>query len=222
MSTTYRITSTILDPRDSLTINIFGANETYIPIYSTANKVIRGLNIYVGTQKDINVLSVSCLDGTHFRVVRTEPAAMPFRLSPGGHFVVWLEFDAGLGGIYEDQLVITTEDAITTLNIPIQGVRATTASVNNQADENVVLHISENPSSDNCTLTLSGGRIQEAAIYDMLGKVVARLTNTNNWTWDLRGASGERVADGTYFVRAQGIIDDGRVFVKTEKMIIQQ
>lgn len=218
----YDITSTIIDPRDSFTINIFGANEIYIPIYSTANKVTRGINVYVGAQKDINVLSVSCLDGTHFRVVSTDPATMPFRLSPGGHFVVWLEFDAGLGGIYDDQLVIVTEDAIQSINIPIQGVRASTASVKNSADENIQINIAPNPSSAGVHISVSGATVRQSAIYDVLGNVVANSSNMNDWMWDANTTSGERAADGAYFIRTEGTTSDGNPFIKTEKLILRK
>jgi hypothetical protein len=220
-SASYSITSMILDPRDSFSISIFGPNEVYIPIYSTANKVIRGINVFVGAQKDIRVMSVSCLDGTHFRVVSTEPAAMPFPISPGNYFIVWLEFDAGVGGIYDDQLVIVTEDVIQTFAIPIQGVRASTASVKNSADENIQLSIAPNPSSAGVHIAVSGATVRQTVIYDVLGTAVASSSNTNEWIWDAT-TNGGRAADGTYFVRTEGVTADGKPFIKTEKLFLRK
>ncbi len=217
----YSVRGYIHSPYDSTIIRIFGSGEQNIPIYSTQNKIVRKIDVYSQAQKDIRVMSISCFDGTHFRVTQTNPATLPFVVEPGGHFVVWLEFDAGLGGIYDDQLVIVTEDAIQTFSVPIQGVRASTTSVKNSADENIQLSIAPNPSSAGVHISVSGATVRQTAIYNVLGTIVAGTSNMNEWTWDAT-ANGERAADGTYFVRTEGVTADGTPFIKTEKLFLRK
>lgn len=207
---------------DSEYYPLFGDLKETLPIKSERDKITKEFIFYNNNATAVKVLSVSVTDGTHFRIVSTDPSSLPVIIGPGGQLKVFVEFDAGKGGIYNDELVIVTDNALTSLTFQMQGIRAVTASVNEVSIKAPELSILPNPATSSVRIIATNAIIRETAIYDMLGNVVARVINTNNWIWDLRSSSGERVADGTYFVRTEGITGNGSVFVKTEKMIVRK
>lgn len=207
---------------DSEYYPLFGDLKETLPIKSEQNTITKEFIFYNNHATSIKVLSVSLTDGTHFHIVSTDPSTLPATLGQGGQLKVMVEFDAGSGGIYNDQLVIVTENALTTLTFDMQGIRAATSSVSEVSITAPELSVLPNPAASSVRIMTTNATVRETAIYDMLGNVVARMMNTNNWTWDLRSTSGERVADGTYFIRTEGVTASGSAFVKTEKMIVRK
>jgi hypothetical protein len=217
----YGVIGLIRFESDSEYYPLFGDLKETLPIKSGQDKITKEFIFYNNNATAVKVLSVSVTDGTHFRIMSTDPSALPVTIAPGGQLAVMVEFDAGSGGIYNDELVIVTDNALTSLTFQMQGIRATTASVSGVSIGAPELSILPNPTASSVRIATTNAVIRETAIYDILGNVVARAANTNNWTWDLRSSSGERVADGAYFVRTEGM-HNGSVFVKTEKMIVRK
>jgi hypothetical protein len=218
----YMVVSTTLDPNDTDMIALFPSQKQSLPIKSGTDKITKTFTFWNNSGAAVKVMSASITDGTHFRIVSTDPASLPATIQAGGRFSIDVEFDAGGGGFYSDELIIVTDHALVSQSFHLQAIRTGTADVRQDGQAEPALMISPNPSHGDVAITVTNATVRSLSIYDELGNLVAENTNAAEWVWGATNATGIAVGDGTYFIRAEGIGQDGKRFVSTQKLLLRK
>jgi hypothetical protein len=218
----YMVVSTTLDPNDTDMIDLFPSQKQSLPIKSSTDKITKRFVFWNNSFVAVKVVSASITDGTHFRIVSTDPSSLPTVIQEGGRFSIDVEFDAGGGGFYSDELIIVTDHALVSQSFHLQAVRTGTADVKESGQAEAALTITPNPSQGDVNITVSNALIRQIAVYDVLGNVVAERTNTATWLWNGESNNGTASAAGTYFIRAEGVTTGGKTFVSTQKLLLRK
>jgi hypothetical protein len=216
------VVSTTLDPNDTDMIALFPSQKQSLPIKSGTDKITKTFTFWNNSGAAVKVMSASITDGTHFRIVSTDPASLPATIQAGGRFSIDVEFDAGGGGFYSDELIIVTDHALVSQSFHLQAIRTGTADVRQDGQAEPALMFSPNPSHGDVAITVTNATVRSLSIYDELGNLVAENTNAAEWVWGATNATGIAVGDGTYFIRAEGIGQDGKRFVSTQKLLLRK
>jgi hypothetical protein len=218
----YMVVSTTLDPNDTDMIDLFPSQKQSLPIKSSTDKITKRFVFWNNSFVAVKVVSASITDGTHFRIVSTDPSSLPTVIQEGGRFSIDVEFDAGGGGFYSDELIIVTDHALVSQSFHLQAVRTGTADVKESGQAEAALTITPNPSQGDVNITVSNALIRQIAVYDVLGNVVAERANTATWLWNGESNNGTASAAGTYFIRAEGVTTGGKTFVSTQKLLLRK
>ena len=212
----YALAGSTLDPNDTSTVSLFPSQTTSLPMASQTDKITKKFFFRNNASSATKVVSVTMKDGSHFRIVSTNPTA-PATLQASGSMEVDIEFDAGANGFYTDDLIIVTDHALTSQTFRMQAIRTNgTSGVNEIAAANPQFVISPNPAHNEVTIHSQNINVRTIGIYDVLGNLISDVKNASEWKWNIPSL----VTDGTYFVRMEGTLPGGKGYVTTQKVLI--
>ncbi len=137
-------------------------------------------------------------------------------LQPNGSFIAclaWLNYTGGADN--GEFIVMPMEDGTSSRNVPI--IHPFLSVPSNYVDEPAIW-IHPNPASNSITVELPNARSISVEILDVLGKqrFQKNLTNLHELVIPITTLNF-----GTYFVRVQGVDENGKTFVSSQKLSIQ-
>jgi hypothetical protein len=192
-------------------IRIFGDSTNTLNFSGDSSFALQVFHFINDLSDSINIAWVGLKHGIHFQIYDIAPHAPQLLLAPTDWMDVTLQF-ISTPGTYDDTLMIVAENALIALNFPIHAVIAG-SSVGAPIASSPTLLISPNPASVPVRITLDHARSASIEVLDVMGKLVARVTEG---TWE-----HSNVTSGTYFVRATGIGEDGKPFVTTSRIVLE-
>ncbi len=197
-----------LFPNQTQTLAMLGGTQTITRTFYFTNNS--------GTK--VKVDAVTLANTSSFSIVNLSPGATPFTLNNGDKMSVTISLNTTSDQVYYDELIITTEQGVQSLHVPIQGLRSASASVPiAQISSDVSLRVVPNPAMNDVTVSANGINVN-VGIFDLLGNSMASASvPSGSWRWD-GTANGARVPSGNYVVRVSGIGIDGKAFVNSKML----
>ena len=204
----------------SSNLELFPVQTELLPITSNKQTTTLKFRFSNNMGQAVKIVSVTVKDGTHFTISQINPSDPPFTLQANGVMEVLITFDANLNGFYTDDLIIVTDKGLLSQTFSLQGLRTGALGVAANADQALDITLSPNPARSIVTIGTTGIRSGNFELLDMLGtRIAERLGGTQCW-WNISALAQKGLSDGSYFVRASGIANDGKPFVITKRLII--
>jgi len=175
----------------------------------------------------VKVEGISLTNTTYFSISLVSPdSTVPFYLSADGSLYLKLTLTDTSAGTYTDTLLITTENGLTSLSVPITAdVSGITAGVApTAAMQHFAIGVNPNPSRGGA-ITVSLGEMRHATVevLDILGRVVWQVRDiSNKYTWNGSTLSGGVAGAGAYIVRATGVVSSGASVTASTRFAIQK
>jgi hypothetical protein len=166
---------------------------------------------------NLKITAVTLKNAKSFAITNIMPSnTLPFILTPGQAMSVTVAMTTTTNGVYYDEVTITAENAFISMDFQLQGLRKNgiVASVSGSSSEEHV-SIYPNPSHGEITVALPGIHNAEIEVFDILGRVVAKETASEKWTWN-----SNKVA-GTFMLHVRGVNAAGESFQTYDRFIIQ-
>jgi hypothetical protein len=168
---------------------------------------------------NLKITGVSLKYGKSFAITDIKPTTtLPFTLAPGESMSVDLTLTSTANGVYYDEVIITAEAGIISMDFQLQGLRknGTPAKVNDTKSTNEHIALYPNPSTGRIMLALPDKHTTNIRVYDVLGTLIAATSATSSWTWD------SHLPAGAYLLEAEGITDDEKPFTDTRRFVIEK
>ncbi|MDP4198179.1 MAG: T9SS type A sorting domain-containing protein [Bacteroidota bacterium] len=163
------------------------------------------------------VHSIVLTNTSHFYIAQTLPAT-PDTVTPGKKISVIVHFYGDSSGTtFRDTIVVDIDHALTSFYVYVKGQSPVirTSGVATSTSAWAELRIYPNPTRGTTSLDLAGVSTATYEVLDMLGTVIATYHGAGPWQWN-----PENVADGTYYVRADGRDATGHEFITTRRIIL--
>lgn len=205
---------------DSVVRPLFPTEPRIVAIESFGTQPTKTFYFYNNLGIDVTVNSVSLKDGQYFAVQSTNPAT-PFLLHPNSQMSVTIVYTATDKAVHHDTLLFTTTHSIVQSGgFELQGVQAATSGVKAEIPSGVSITLAPNPMTSSITATIGGVTSATVEVYDILGTLLTSAPVMNIWRWNATSSTGEHVSNGSYFVRINGVSNDGIPFVTTKRIIV--
>jgi hypothetical protein len=205
----------VKDPEDTTSLTLFPSQDQTLPIVGKQQSVTKTFTFINDRTDSIKVTSVSITGGLHFHIVSVTPS-VPVTLAHNAVVAVEIEFDADTNGLYRDELVITTDHALTSYHYTLEGMRENGILSVASTSEPVRFDIAPNPSQGNAVVTTSGIYAGSIALYDIMGHEL--FVETRNTSLRL---SERHLVPGTYIVRVSGHNSRGQSVTMSKKITIE-
>lgn len=167
---------------------------------------------------NLKITAVSLLNGKSFAITDIQPTStLPFTLTPGQSMSVTIAMTTVSNGVYYDEVIITAEQALISMNFQLQGLRKNVPlGVNNTSATASHATLYPNPTTGSIMITMPGIRNAKIEILDILGNVITTTTASETWNYNCTEPAG------TYFVHIIGTETSGKAFQSYDRFIIQK
>jgi hypothetical protein len=166
---------------------------------------------------NLKITDVSLKNGKSFAITNIQPTnTFPFVLTPGQSMSVTISMTTVTNGVYYDEVIITAENAIISINFALQGLHkdGVQADVHKlAADQHIALY--PNPSHGMITVTIPDMKNATVEVLDLLGRVVIREKANDSWIWR------SNAAPGTYILHVTGTDQSGNSVQSYDRFIIE-
>jgi hypothetical protein len=120
-------------------------------------------------------------------------------------------------GVYYDEVIITAENAIISMDFQLQGLRKNgVLGVGNTVTLPQLGMIYPNPSHGSISIDIPGIHNAKIQVLDLLGRVVTSATASDKWMWDAN------VPAGTYTLHLSGTDESGKTLQSYDRFIIEK
>jgi hypothetical protein len=211
--------------RSSTTVIPLYPNQTAsLPMASEKDTMTKRFRFQNNLTVPVTILSAEVSDSGHFTITSTDPAGLPVVIEPNEMFTVDVLFAASDTGYYSDDLVIVTDHAFTSQVFHLKALRVSQLPVAVTQPKVVTgfLHITPNPALNGSVQLSAPFGTKKITIYNALGDLIAQTENTPEWNWAALSNSGTPVSSGVYFVRAEGLSNNGKPFVISKRLVIEK
>ncbi|MDP4221513.1 MAG: T9SS type A sorting domain-containing protein, partial [Bacteroidota bacterium] len=208
-----------IPPTDPNTPTDLNAGTTDVLAMISDNTVTtQTFNFKNSGSTNLKITGVSLKNGKSFAITDIQPSnTLPFTLTPGQSMSVTLTMTTVTNGVYYDEVIITAEAGIISMNFELQGLRTNgTAGVNTNATGLQNVSIYPNPSHGDVSVAMPGIRNARIEVLDVLGKVIASTTASDLWNWKSTAPAG------TYVVHVSGTDASGKAFQSYDRFIIEK
>jgi hypothetical protein len=167
---------------------------------------------------NLKITGVDLLNKKSFAITDIQPSnTLPFILTPGQSMSVTISMTTTNNGVYYDEVIITAEQGIISMDFQLQGLRKDgTLGVANTSMQLQHSTIYPNPSHGGITVDISGIHNAKIEVLDLLGRVVTSATASDKWIWDAN------VPAGTYTVHLSGTDQSGKTFQSYDRFIVEK
>ena len=167
---------------------------------------------------NLKITGVSLLNNVSFAITNIAPSnTLPFTLTPGQSMAVTIAMTTVNNGVYYDEVIITAEQGIISMDFPLQGLRKNgVLGVNNTpvAGQHITLY--PNPTHGYITVAIPGIRNAKIEVLDVLGKIITSASASEVWNWNSTAPAG------TYVVHVSGTDASGKSFQSYDRFIIER
>ena len=165
---------------------------------------------------NLKITAVDLKNKKSFAITDIQPSnTLPFTLTPGQSMSVTVAMTTVTNGVYYDEVIITAENAIISMDFPLQGLRKNgLAGVNNTSTASQSILLYPNPSQGTITVSIPGIHNAKIQVLDLLGRVITSAVASQRWTWNSTEPAG------TYILHLAGSDDTGKTFQSYDRFII--
>ncbi len=167
---------------------------------------------------NLKITAVSLKNGKSFAITDIQPTStLPFTLTPGQSMSVTIAMTTVSNGVYYDEVTITAEQALISMNFQLQGLRKNVPlGVHNTSAITSHATLYPNPTTGSITIAMPGIRNAKIEVLDILGNVITTTTASELWNYDCTEPAG------TYFVHISGTEASGKPFQSYDRFIVQK
>lgn len=165
---------------------------------------------------DLKITGVALKNGKSFGITDIQPTTtLPFTLASGASMSVTIAMTTVSNGVYYDEVIITAENAIISMEFPLQGLRKNgiqSGVASGKTEQH--LGIYPNPSRGDITVDLPGLHNAKIEVLDLLGRVLTRATASDKWIWNSNAPAG------TYIIHISGADASSKSFQSYDRFIV--
>jgi hypothetical protein len=219
----YALYSSTISADDSSVIPLYPNQTASLPMASTADTLTKRFTFINNLAVPVKVMSVAVTDAGHFTITSTSPSPLPVELASNDLLTIDVLFDAGANGYYTDDLVIVTEHSLTSQTFHLKALRTNglPEAVGRAPEVQPFLSIFPNPSTGGVVTCSASAGTKKIAIFDALGNLVSQKDHLAQWEWMALNSDNKPISSGVYFVRAEGVSENGKPFVISKKLILE-
>ncbi|MFI5263622.1 MAG: T9SS type A sorting domain-containing protein [Candidatus Kapaibacterium sp.] len=203
---------------DSISTSLAAGSTDVLAMISNNSVTTQTFHFTNTGTTNLKITAVALKNGKSFAITNIQPTnTLPFILTPGQSMSVTIAMTTTTNGVYYDEVIITAENAIISMDFQLQGLRKDgTLSVNNSSSESQRLMIYPNPSHGGITVDIPGMRNAKIQVLDLLGRVIASSTASEKWIWNSNAPAG------TYTLHVTGSDETGKTFQSYDRFLIEK
>jgi hypothetical protein len=164
---------------------------------------------------NLKITAVSLKNGKSFAITDIQPTStLPFVLSPGQSMSVTISMTTTSNGVYYDEVLITAENALISMEFQLQGLRMNGVAGVRSSSATHPITLYPNPTQGMIFAEFPGVMNAKLTVLDLLGNVITTANTSEKWSWNAQ------VPNGTYLLQLSGNDASGKPMQSNERFII--
>jgi archaellum component FlaG (FlaF/FlaG flagellin family) len=166
---------------------------------------------------NLKITGVALKNGKSFSITGIVPTStLPFTLAPGESMSVTVSMTTVTNGVYYDEVIITAEQGIISMDFQLQGLRTNGTAGVSAPHPSQHFTLYPNPSHGTITVEFPGIRNAKIQVIDLLGRVITSATASEKWIWNCTEPMG------TYILHMSGTDEVGKTIQSYDRFIIDK
>ncbi len=203
--------------QNSNNVSLFPSQKEALNIKSNSNSTTQRFVFTNNGNQAVKVVGVSLKDGSNFQIQSPLSTDLPKTLQTGESMNVDIAFTSSNTGTFSDQLIITTDHALTSQTFDLHGIRTGATDGVDPINSAAELEIVPNPVHENVTVTAKNVQSAKYELYDALGAVIAHTDNIPAWNINLGSLN---LTAGNYYVRVTGMNAAHAPVIITKQIVV--